>query len=52
MKNPDTFIKKTVHTYLEEKESALRAVKVNEVRFALDRDSARHGRRRMCGRRG
>lgn len=49
--NPYTFMK-TVHTCLEEKESALRPVKVNEVRFALDGNSARHGRRRICGRRG
>lgn len=51
MYNPYTFIK-TVHTCLEEKESSLRPVKVNEVCFELDGDSTRHGRRRMCGRRG
>ncbi len=44
MCNPYTFIK-TAHARLEEKESALRPVKVNEVCFALDGDRARHGRR-------
>lgn len=46
MYNPYTFIK-TVHTCLEEKESALRPVKVNEVRFAFDVDSARSSRKKV-----